>query len=348
MGTVGETNKELRKKIIEMEKEIARVQTKAKDGIASAQEANEKLEEKLTKIKKQNKKCQAYVLEQNQKFKAYAFEKKYVIEKANELNEVKTKENETALEEIKELKLNLKEKQIQIEKQNEEKRALEYQKGDLAYKLSAALEFKQNFLSLEKEAKKQLNAQVKYYNAEKQKCDETSKQWEAQVGNVNKLLSRHVVEIQILRQELKNCNDKAELERNIFKEYKTEKEKEITKMRSNEENEFKEQLKASIQKDIEEFEKNMDEKNENKFLLMKEIFEGDKKELHKEIKKQKLEMLKKDEQIMQMKILKKQCKELQEKNENLQTNLEIRELNSQAYETPKKTFQNDNVSIDKY
>jgi len=81
---------------------------------------------------------------------------------------------------------------------------------------------------------------------------------------------------------------------------------------------------------------------------MKEIFEADKKELHKEIKKQKLEMIKKDEQVMQMKILKKQCKELQEKNENLQTNFEIRELNSQAYETPQKTFQNDNVSKDKY
>merc|ERR1712034_301930 len=164
MGTVGETNKELRKKIIEMEKEIARVQTKAKDGIASAQEANEKLEEKLTKIKNQNKKCQAYVLEQNQKFKAYALDKKYVIEKSNELNEVKTKENETALEEIKELKLNLKQKHIQIEKQNEEKRALEYQNGDLAYKLSAARELEQKFLSLEKETNP-LKAEVENYHA---------------------------------------------------------------------------------------------------------------------------------------------------------------------------------------
>jgi len=47
--------------------------------------------------------------------------------------------------------LDLKEKQTEIEKQNKENRALEYQKGDLSYKLSDASEFKQKFLNLEKE-----------------------------------------------------------------------------------------------------------------------------------------------------------------------------------------------------
>jgi hypothetical protein len=353
--SVGEINKEQKMKIIKMEKEVDHVQTKSKVEIACERKKYEKLEEKLTKSIEQNKKYlekiqkfKADAVEQNKKFNAYELEQTYITEKENEKNTSKVKKYEEALEEIEKLKLNLKEKKIQIEKQNAEKRALEYQNGDLAYKLSHVNECKQNFLSLEKHAKKQLKEQLKYYQAEKQKCDESSKQWEIQVVEVKKLLHRQVAEIMTLRQELKNCNDKAELERNIFKEYKTEKEKEITKMRSNEEKQFKEQLKASIQQDIEEFEKNMDEKNEKKFQLMKEIFEADKKELHKEIKKQKLEMLKKDEQVMQMRILKKQCKELQEKNENLQTNLEIRGLNSQVYETPKKIFQNDNVSKDKY
>merc|ERR1712034_260436 len=121
--------------------------------IAFVREANDKLEETLTKIKEQNKKCKAYALEQNQKCKAFVLERKNMTQKANELNKMKTKQHETALEEIQVLNLNLQKKTIQIEKQNEEKRALEYQKGDLAYKLSDAFEFKQKFLSLEKETK---------------------------------------------------------------------------------------------------------------------------------------------------------------------------------------------------
>jgi hypothetical protein len=44
------------------------------------------LEEKLTKLK-----------EQNQKYKTYVHEQKQITEKANEVNKMKTKENETAI-----------------------------------------------------------------------------------------------------------------------------------------------------------------------------------------------------------------------------------------------------------
>jgi RNA-splicing ligase RtcB len=97
--TVGEVNKELKNKIIEVEKEII-----------SVREANKNLEERLTKSREQNKKCKAYILEQNQKNNSYALEQQSITEKANELYKMKTKEHETSLEEIVELKLNLKEK----------------------------------------------------------------------------------------------------------------------------------------------------------------------------------------------------------------------------------------------
>merc|ERR1712034_141782 len=98
--TVGEKNKKLKIKIMEMEETIVRLQSKINDEITSAREENQKMHEDL--------------------------------------------ENLTS---------NLKEKEIQITKKNEEKLALEYQKGDLAYKLSHAKEYEHKFLSLEKEAK---------------------------------------------------------------------------------------------------------------------------------------------------------------------------------------------------
>jgi len=155
--TVGEINKELKVKIIKME-----------EGIASAQEKYEKLEEKLIAERiEQKQKCKAYVLEQNQKskrlleqnqkFKVYALDQKHITEKVNEQIKMKTVEYEKILEEIVKLTSKLKKKEIQIEtqnvqieKQNEENRALEYQKGYLSYKLSDASEFKEKFLSLGK------------------------------------------------------------------------------------------------------------------------------------------------------------------------------------------------------
>jgi len=161
--TVGEINKEQKMKIIEMEKE----QTKSKVEIASERQKYEKLEEKLTKSIEQNQKYLEQIQKfkaKNQKFKAYALEQTYITEKENAKNTSKDQEYEKALEEIKELKLDLKEKQIKIEKQNKDNRALEYQKGDLAYKLSDASEFKQKFLSLEKETHP-LKVQIEKYEA---------------------------------------------------------------------------------------------------------------------------------------------------------------------------------------
>jgi len=56
---VGENNKALKIKIIEMEKEIVHIKTKADEEIASAREANKNLEETLTKVKEQNKKIES-------------------------------------------------------------------------------------------------------------------------------------------------------------------------------------------------------------------------------------------------------------------------------------------------
>jgi hypothetical protein len=151
-----------------------------------------------------------------------------------------------------------------------------------------------------------------------------------------------------LRQELKNCNEKAQLERDIFTKYKNEKEKEIKQIWLKKEIEFKESLKTSIQQDIEEFENDMDKQNEIKFQKLYAMFNDEKKELQKEIKQQKLDLIKKDGLEIQIKMLKKQCKELQDENENLQAHLEMREVISQAYDTPPKTFKNDNISSNKY
>jgi len=152
-----------------MEKEVDHVQTKSKVEIACERKKYEKLKEKLTKSIEQNQKhlekiqkFKADAVEQNQKFKTYELEQTYITEKENEKNTSKVKKYEEALEKIEELKLDLKEKQTEIEKQNKENRALEYQKGDLSYKLSDASEFKQKFLNLEKETYP-LKVQIEQY-----------------------------------------------------------------------------------------------------------------------------------------------------------------------------------------
>jgi len=167
--SVGEINKEQKIKIIKMEKEVDHVQTKSKVEIACERKKYEKLKEKLTKSIEQNQKhlekiqkFKADAVEQNQKFKTYELEQTYITEKENEKNTSKVKKYEEALEKIEELKLDLKEKQTEIEKQNKENRALEYQKGDLSYKLSDASEFKQKFLNLEKETYP-LKVQIEQY-----------------------------------------------------------------------------------------------------------------------------------------------------------------------------------------
>jgi hypothetical protein len=380
--TVGEKNKELKIKIVETEKEISRVQTKAKNEIAST------LEKYETKS-----------IEQNQKFKAYA-------EKANELNEMKNKEYEKALKEIEELKLNLKEKQIQIEKQNQEKRALECQKGDLAYKLSDASEFKQKFLSLEKETKP-LKAQIKEW-------DEKVKHWEVQAGELQKILNKQIAKIQTLTQELNFCKMNREIDTSMFKEYKHAKEKELSSLELNWATDLV-KARESIKQDIEILERNIEEKNNIKMKKLKETYDVDKKQLQKEMQKQKLKMITKydkfkdmeSKQGIQIKNLKEslvklenekhaeikikdaaiqnleraideakeasrqnikqfinkliyyrqttenlhlsnaiQLKELKNENEKLQILLEMREPESQAYETPKKRLKNNDLSTD--
>merc|ERR1711925_20691 len=136
------------------EEEIVHVQTKANNKISDVQETNEKLEEILAKIKKQNTKLKAYALEQNN-----------IAKKENEEKKIQAEENEKILKELENLTSNLKEKEIQIEKKNEENRALEIQKGDLAYKLSNLKEYEHKFLSLEKEIKP-LKALIKHCKAE--------------------------------------------------------------------------------------------------------------------------------------------------------------------------------------
>merc|ERR1712034_236749 len=135
--TVGEQNEELKMKMIEMENEIAIVQTKnenfkalAKHKIKSVQDKNEQLEGKLMKS-----------IEQNEKWKAYALEQKSIVEKTNEVNKIKNEEHENTLEEIELLKTKLKEKEAQINKKNESMDALEKRIGGLSFDLDLSFLF---------------------------------------------------------------------------------------------------------------------------------------------------------------------------------------------------------------
>jgi protein subunit release factor A len=209
---VGENNKALKMKIIEMEKEIVHIKTISNEEIASAREANKNLEETLTKVKEQNK-----------KLKAYALEQKNIAKKENEQKKIQAEENQKILQEMESLTLNLKEREIQIEKKNEENRALEFQKGDLAYKLDYVKEYEQKFLSLEKEIKP-LKAQIKYLQAE---IKESLKQWDIRTDEAQIRYNKHIADIQKLNQDLQNCNnDKANL-KDAFKIFKRTKEKEM-------------------------------------------------------------------------------------------------------------------------
>merc|ERR1712034_42393 len=151
--TVGEQNKELKIKMIEVENEIALVQTKnenfkalAKHRIKSVQDKNEQLTEKLKKS-----------IEQNEKWKAYALEQKSIVEKTNEVSKIKNEEHENTLEEIELLKTKLKEKEAQINKKNESMDALEKRIGGLSFDLDLAKEFEKKFKSVEKDAERQKN-----------------------------------------------------------------------------------------------------------------------------------------------------------------------------------------------
>jgi len=300
--TVGEKNKELKIKIMEMEETIVLLQSKTNDEITSARETNKKLEETLIKIKEQNKKLKAYALEQNN-----------IVNKANEQNQIQVEENQIQAQEnqkmiinLDNLTSNLKEKEIQITKKNEEKLALEYQKGDLSYKLSDAKEYKHKFLNLEKETKV-LKAQNKYNQDKIKQWAETTKEWELESNALQIIFNRQMDEIQTLTQKLKSCknqkkitlneeiqsltqelkfcNDENEARRDIFKEYKNEKEKEMKQMQLNWIKDL-ENSRTSIQRDIETYGNDIDEKNDVKIKKLKESYDTEIKQLEKEIYRQ--------------------------------------------------------------
>jgi len=231
---VGEKNKELKMKIIELEDELVRVNTKVNNKIFLTKQENKKLEETLTKIEKQNKKLKAYIIEQ-----------KNVTKKANEQKQNQDEKNQESLNQIETLILNIKKKEIQIEKKDKEKQALELYKGDLEYKLSNANEFKHKFVSLEKEVKP-LKAQIKNYQGEIQK-------WGIKASDVEKMFNQQVAEIQILTQDLNSYNIECEKTRNIFNAYKKKLVEEIKKIQWNWKN-YVEESKVSIQQaDISKF-----------------------------------------------------------------------------------------------
>merc|ERR1712034_69447 len=126
----------------------------------------------------------------------------------------------------------------------------EYQKGDLAYKLSDALEFKQKFLSLEKETKS-LKEEIKQWG-------ETSKQWDVQTLEIQK----------------------------AFRHYRNEKEKEIAKMQADWQNDMN-KSRLSIQKDIEKCGNVIDEKNNVKIKKLKECYDGEIQQMQERINNQK-------------------------------------------------------------
>jgi len=258
---VGEKNKELKMKIIEMEEEIIRVQTKKNDEITSIQEKNEKLQEILAKIKEQNKKFKIYALEQNN-----------IAKKANEQNKIQAEENQKILKQLENLTSNLKETKIQIEKKNEENRALEFHKGDLAYKLDHAKEFEQKFLSLEKEIKP-LKAQIKCLQAE---IKENLKQWDIRTDDMQNILKQYIADVQRLNEDLKNCNNEKKGLKDIFEKFKRRKQDEINKMKNWDKEMRESQIKIH---DLETRQKEMLENNDVEIKRLKDIYDAETKEL---------------------------------------------------------------------
>jgi len=239
---LGKTNKELKLKIMETEEESFRTKTTANDEIASLQKTNEKLKEILTKIKEQNKKFKVYALEQNN-----------IAKKETEQNKIQAEENLKIANELKNLKSNLKDKEIQIEKTNEEKRALEYQKGDLSYKLNYAKENEQTLMSLAKEVEP-LKAEIKILQAVSKETEKMQIILKKDISVMQKLNEEN----QRLNKDLIIAKNENEVLKSVLRKFKHSKQDEIGKMK----NWDKEMEEAQIQ--IHDLEKKQKERLEKK------------------------------------------------------------------------------------
>jgi len=263
---VGEKNKELKMKIIEMQE--------ANDEITSLRETREKLEKTLAKIKEQNKKLKAYALEQNN-----------IAKKENEKNKIQAEENQKILKELESLTSNLKEEKIQIEKKNEEKRALEYQIGDLAYKLDHAKEYEQKYLSLGKEVNP-LKVQIKYLQTH---TKESVKQWDIRNNQMEIIFNKHDSDISELNEELKNANNEKEVCNDTFKKFERRKQEEINETKKywqGEVEEAKLMIKIEMQKNDIKI-KEIQEIYDVKIKEIQEIYETEIKTLKRDIERQK-------------------------------------------------------------
>merc|ERR1711925_21732 len=118
---------------------------------------------------------------------------------------------------------NTKLKAYALEKKNEEKRALEYQIGDLAYKLDHAKEYEQKYLSLGKEVNP-LKVQIKYLQTH---TKESVKQWDIRNNQMEIIFNKHDSDISELNEELKNANNEKEVCNDTFKKFKRRKQEEI-------------------------------------------------------------------------------------------------------------------------
>jgi len=214
----------------------------------------------------------AKIKEQNKKFKIYALEQNNIAKKANEQNKIQAEENQKILKQLENLTSNLKETKIQIEKKNEENRALEFHKGDLAYKLDHAKEFEQKFLSLEKEIKP-LKAQIKCLQAE---IKENLKQWDIRTDNMQNILKQYIADVQRLNEDLKNCNNEKKGLKDIFEKFKRRKQDEINKMKNWDKEMRESQIKIH---DLETRQKEMLENNDVEIKRLKDIYDAETKEL---------------------------------------------------------------------
>jgi len=209
--------------------------------------------------------------EQNKKLKAYALEQ----------NNIANKVNEQMHEDLENLTSNLKEKEIQITKKNEEKLALEYQKGDLAYKLSDAKEYEHKFLSLEKEVKP-LKAEIKHLQASIQ---ESMKQWNIRTDDAIIISNQHIADMHRLNQQIKNSDNDKVVFKEIFKKFKRAKEEEINEMKKNWKNEL-EETQMKVYRDLAKFQNDMDESSNLKIEGLKEIYDFNTKKFKEEIDQQ--------------------------------------------------------------
>jgi len=295
---LGKTNKELKLKIMETEEESFRTKTTANDEIASLQKTNEKLKEILTKIKEQNKKFKVYALEQNN-----------IAKKESEQNKIQAEENLKILNELENLTSNLKEKEIQIEKKNEENRALEYQKGDLSYKLNHAIENEQILMSLAKEVDP-LKAEIKLLQV---LSKETIKQWDIRTEKMKIILNKNTSEMQTKNEEITKLNKELTIAKNdkevfksTFQKFKINKQSEIDKMK----NWHKEMEEAQIQiQDLEKIQKEMLEKNEIEMKKLNTNYDAETMQLKHEIGCQQ-DLLHKQSEVINILENNRNCKDL--------------------------------------